>query len=303
MAPGRRRGRAFAPASPSGPGAWLNSMTIRPAAVAGLFYEGRPERLREHVLGHLRAAGDPPREKALGAIVPHAGYVYSGSVAGAVYARLEIPATVVILCPNHTGRGARAALDPSDAWRTPLGDVPVDRKLANRLRELAPSLEPDAAAHAKEHSLEVQLPFLQAVRPDVAIVPVCLGAHDLALCAEVGRALAALRSERAEPPLLLASSDMNHYEPRAVGRRKDDRALARVEAVDPEGLFATVVAESISMCGFLPATALLFAARAEGVSGARTIARRDSGDETGDVSSVVGYAGVVVPLPARPATG
>ena len=167
--------------------------------------------------------------------MPHAGYVYSGPVAGAVYARLEIPASVVILCPNHTGRGAPAALDPSDAWRTPLGEVPVDRRLADRLLTLAPSLQPDAEAHRREHSLEVQLPFLQVLRPDARFVPICLGRPDLAVCRELGEALATLREEEAEPPLLLASSDMNHYESRAVGRRKDDLALAASGGRRPGG--------------------------------------------------------------------
>ena len=268
-------------------------MTIRPPAVAGMFYEGRPERLERDVRTHLGSGGEPA-EPVFGAIVPHAGYVYSGPVAGAVYSRIAVPSTAVILCPNHTGRGAPASLEPSNSWRTPLGDVPVNRRLSDRLSELAPSLERDTGAHAREHSLEVQLPFLQVLRPDVQIVPVCLGARDLELCREVGEAFAALRAEEGEPPLLLASSDMNHYESRAVGRRKDDRALARIEALDPEGLYATVLSEGISMCGFLPATALLFAARMAGASQARVVARRDSGDETGDVTSVVGYAGVIV---------
>jgi hypothetical protein len=265
---------------------------VRPPAVAGMFYDARPERLEKDVRSRLPPGSSP--EPAFGAIVPHAGYVYSGGVAGAVYARLRIPPTCVILCPNHTGRGAPASLEPSEAWRTPLGDVPVDRRLAERLLELAPSLEQDAEAHRREHSLEVQLPFLQVLRPDVAFVPVCLGEPSLALCREVGDALARLRAEEPEPPLVLASSDMNHYESREVGRRKDDRALARIEGLDAEGLFRTVLTESISMCGFLPATALLFAARAGGARRARVVARADSGDETGDISSVVGYAGVIV---------
>jgi MEMO1 family protein len=268
-------------------------MKVRPPAVAGSFYEGRTDRLERDIRSLLPP--DVPKARAFGAIVPHAGYVYSGGVAGAVYARLEIPATVVILCPNHTGRGAPAALDPSEAWRTPLGDVPVDARLSARLRELAPSLRPDSEAHRREHSLEVQLPFLQMVRPGVALVPVSLGEPNLALCREVGEALARLRDEEADPPLLLASSDMNHYESRPVGRAKDDRALARIEDLDPEGLFRTVLTEEISMCGFLPATALLFAASVSGTGRkAAVVARADSGDQTGDVSSVVGYAGVIV---------
>src|SRR5262245_45307216 len=226
-------------------------MTIRLPAVAGSFYDARPASLEREVRSRLDA--DAAREPAFGAIAPHAGYVYSGGVAGATYARIAIPAACIVLCPNHTGRGAPAALDPSEAWRTPLGDVPVERRLAERIRELAPSIEEDAEAHRREHSLEVQLPFLQVTRPGVRLVPISIGAPSLDLCREIGEALATVCAEEAEPPLLIASSDMNHYESREVGRAKDDRALARVEALDPEGLFRTVRAESISMCGVLPA--------------------------------------------------
>jgi len=151
-------------------------MRVRPPAVAGAFYDARPDRLDRDVRSRLELArggsDTPPQTRAaFGAIVPHAGYVYSGPVAAAAYARLRIPAACVVLCPNHTGRGAPAALDPSEAWRTPFGDVPVDRRLAGRMAELAPSLELDAEAHRREHSLEVQLPFLQVLRPDVTFVP------------------------------------------------------------------------------------------------------------------------------------
>ena len=268
-------------------------MRIRPPAVAGMFYDAKPDRLEADVRRHLEAS-PAAAAPAFGAIVPHAGYVYSGPVAGAVYANVRIPPAAVVLCPNHTGRGEAAALDPSDAWRTPLGDVPVDRALADRIESLAPSLRLDAEAHRREHSLEVQLPFLQHLRPDVRFVPICLGRPDLALCRELGEALASLCEEEDEPPLLLASSDMNHYESREIGRRKDGLALERIAAIDPEGLFRVVLEESISMCGFLPATALLYAARAAGAKTARVVARRDSGDETGDTGSVVGYAGVIL---------
>ncbi len=267
-------------------------MAIRHPAAAGLYYDANPETLERHVEALLPAGPTP--SPAIGAIVPHAGYIYSGPVAGAVYARLRLPARAVILCPNHTGRGAPAALDPSDAWRTPLGDVPLARGLADRLLALAGSLREDPEAHRREHSLEVQLPFLKVLRPDVSLVPVCLGEASLPLCREVGEALARLVREEEEPPILLASSDMNHYESRKVGRAKDDLALAQIEALDPEGLFRTVRLKAISMCGFLPATALLFAARALAAARAEVVFRRDSGDETGDTSQVVGYAGVLV---------
>lgn len=267
-------------------------MRVRRPVVAGSFYEARRDRLEEDVRRYL-AGGGPP-EPALGAIVPHAGYVYSGAVAGAVFARLATPTTAIVLCPNHTGLGSPAALDPSDAWATPLGDVPIDHRLAEEIRSRAPSLEEDGAAHAREHSLEVQLPFLQILRPDFRLVAISIGAHDLDLCREIGEAIAEAAEAAEARPLILASSDMNHYESRRIGRPKDDLALARIEALDPEGLFATVFRESITMCGVLPATALLFAARRLGATSARVVARRDSGDETGDTSSVVGYAGVII---------
>jgi MEMO1 family protein len=267
-------------------------MTLRPPAVAGLFYEARPDALERDVRGYLQGPGAPL--PAMAAVVPHAGYVYSGPVAGRVYGSIAVPREVVILCPNHTGQGAAAAINTAGAWRTPLGDAPVDSDLAARIANLAPSLEEDAVAHAREHSLEVQLPFLQIVRPDFRFVPVCLGEPSLDLCREVGLAAATAVRETEPRPLLIASSDLNHYESQAITERKDARALARIEEVDPEGLFGTVFGEDISMCGVLPVTALLFACRELGARSARVVARRTSGDETGDYSSVVGYAGVIV---------
>ena len=267
-------------------------MSVRPPAVAGAFYEARADRLERDVRSHLPPESTP--RSAFGAIVPHAGYVYSGLVAGAVYAQIRIPPTCIVLCPNHTGFGAAAALDPSDAWRTPLGDVPVDRRLADRLAALAPSLEADRAAHAREHSLEVQLPFLQVLRPDVAIVAICLGAPRLALCREVGDALAAIAAAEAEPPLLIASSDMNHYESREEGRRKDDLALARIGAIDPGGAVPDSARRVHLDVRLPPGDRAALRGPRRGRTAARVVARRDSGDETGDTASVVGYAGVIV---------
>ena len=235
--------------------------------------------------------GPVARRAAFGAIVPHAGYVYSGAVAGAVYARLEPPRTVILLGPNHTGLGPAASIDAHDRWATPLGEVAVDAPLAERLLAACPHLDHESMAHVREHSLEVQLPFLQTWAPEAAIVPICIGAPSLALCREIGEACAA---EIRDGVLLVASSDMNHYESRAVGDAKNAFALRAIERVDADGLFATVVEHEISMCGFLPATALLVAAARRGVPNAEIVARADSGDRTGDTDSVVGYAGVVV---------
>jgi len=276
-------------------------MRTRPPAVSGSFYPSEPDLLASQVRAWTE--GSLPRRRSLGAIVPHAGYMYSGEVTGAVFSRLAPFRRVIILGPNHTGRGAGASLDAHDAWRTPLGAVAVDRELADRLLAACPSLARESAAHAREHSIEVELPFLQAANPEVTIVPISIGEPSLALCAEIGEACAAiLQQEPQDPPLLLASSDMNHYESRETGNAKNALAYRAIERIDPEGLFAAVVAHEISMCGFLPSTALLFAARRRGVSRAEVIARADSGDRTGDTSSVVGYAGILVGEdPANPA--
>jgi AmmeMemoRadiSam system protein B len=267
-------------------------MDSRPPAVAGAFYPDDPSVLASEVRNCMGEA--VPTRSVFGAIVPHAGYVYSGAVAGAVYARMAPARTVILLGPNHTGRGAPAALDPHDAWRTPLGDVPIDAALAARLEAICPSLERDGAAHAREHSLEVQLPFLQAWNPAVSIVPICLGAPSLALCREIGEACAAVAGEGRDAVPVIASSDMNHYESRAIGDAKNAFAFRAIDRIDPETLFGEVLARDISMCGFLPATALLFAARQRGIDRAEIVARADSGDRTGDTGSVVGYAGLLV---------
>jgi len=235
-----------------------------------------------------------PRRFAFGALVPHAGYVYSGAVAGAVYARLEPASTVILLGPNHTGRGAAASLDSHDRWDTPLGPVPIDLAIADRLSEICPNLQRESAAHAREHSIEVQLPFLKVWNPSVAFVPICLGAPSLALCREIGEACATVTKDSPERIPILASSDMNHYESREIGNAKNAIAFRAIEKIDPEGLFSAVLDHNISMCGFLPTTALLFAARKKGIDRAEIVARADSGERTGDAASVVGYAGILI---------
>ncbi|HCU23579.1 MAG TPA: AmmeMemoRadiSam system protein B [Deltaproteobacteria bacterium] len=267
---------------------------LRPPAVAGTFYPAAPEALRREVLRCLAAESAPEKKQALGLIVPHAGYMYSGQVAGAVYARIAIPQKLVILCPNHTGYGAYAAINASGAWRTPLGEAPIDDALAMRLLELAPILEEDSAAHRREHSLEVQLPFLQELRPDFQFVPLCLSHFDYAACETLGHALARLIGESREEILMIASSDMNHYESQERTLIKDQRALDCILALDPAALYQSVHEENISMCGIIPATCMLIAARELGATRAELVKHATSGDVTGDFSGVVGYAGIVV---------
>lgn len=269
-------------------------MRIRPPAVAGSFYPADPSELRRELLRFLGSKTSAARSPAFGAVVPHAGYIYSGRVAGAVFSRLEIPRRIVILCPNHTGRGTAASLAPEDAWATPLGDVRLDATMREKFLELCPSLHPDDRAHRQEHALEVELPFLQVLRADFLLTAICIGEMSLPLCREIGDAFATIRSDMDEPLLLLASSDMNHYESRAITNRKNAMAFEKIEALDPPGLFETCLTHNISMCGLLPATALLYAAGKAGEGRVAIVATADSGDETGDTSSVVGYAGIIV---------
>jgi AmmeMemoRadiSam system protein B len=262
----------------------------REPAVAGRFYVDEPRALARELDGLLTAK--EARVVAKGIVAPHAGYVYSGAIAGSVYARVAVPPKVVVLGPNHTGLGRPVALwPPGGAWRTPLGSVPVSRTLTAALAA-APGVETDRAAHAHEHSLEVQLPFLQRARPDVEIAALCLGPLELAECDALGRALA--EAARAAGALLVASSDMSHYISEDAARAKDKLAIDRILALDPEGLLRTVRRERISMCGVVPTTVMLFAARELGATRAELVRYGSSGDVSGDRDHVVGYAALLV---------
>ncbi len=262
----------------------------RMPAVSGQFYPGTAPGLSRAL--HALTREVEAREQAIGVVVPHAGYVYSGSVAGDVFSSVQVPGSSVIFCPNHTGLGEDVAVMSHGAWRMPWGDVPIDEDLAARLENACPHLREDASAHSREHAIEVQLPFLHRFRPDVRIVPVALGRLSLDECRELGESVADAIAEDAERPLLVASSDMSHYVPEAVARRKDRMAIDRMLALDPEGLFRTVRTERISMCGVVPATVVLFAARRLGATSARLIRYATSGDVSREFDQVVGYAGL-----------
>jgi AmmeMemoRadiSam system protein B len=269
---------------------------VRFPAVAGTFYPGRAAELTKEVEEYTRGESGTAVEKlhALGCIVPHAGFIYSGPVAGAVYGALQLPRRYVIMCPNHTGVGEPLAIMSEGAWATPLGQVPVDADLARALIKLMPQLQDDSDAHVREHAVEVQLPFLQKLRPDFSFVPITVGTGQFALLEALGLALAELMKEAGEEVLIIASSDMNHYESDKITRVKDARALERVLAIDPAGLYDVVTRERISMCGFGPAVAMLTAAKRRGATEARLIKYATSGDVSGEHDAVVGYAGVAV---------
>jgi len=262
----------------------------RMPAVSGQFYPGTASGLSRALLDLTRE--ETTREPAIGVVAPHAGYVYSGAVAGELFSSVRVPGKTVIFCPNHTGIGEDAAVMSHGAWRMPWGDVPIDEELATRLETACPLLREDASAHLREHAIEVQLPFLHRFRPDVRIVPVALGRLSLEECRALGEGVANAIAADAERPLLVASSDMSHYVPDAVARKKDRMAIDRMLALDPEGLYRTVRTERISMCGVLPATVVLFAARRLGATSARLVRYATSGDVSRDFEQVVGYAGL-----------
>jgi len=269
---------------------------LRHPAVAGRFYPGHPEELRAEVETYLSQAavkGQSP-VRAVGCIAPHAGYMYSGHVAGAVFARVEVPKRCFVLCPNHTGMGRALAIFSEGAWETPLGDVPIDVELATALKERFPALNEDSAAHKAEHAAEVELPFLQMRQPELSFVPIALGTGQLEVLEELGKALADVIARQKDAVLIVASSDMNHYESDAVTRVKDHRAIERILSLDPRGLHEVVTQQDISMCGFGPAVAMLTAARQLGAQSADLVKYATSGDVSGERDLVVGYAGVIV---------
>ncbi len=269
---------------------------IREPAVAGQFYSASPDVLERDVARYLAPADLPPAPRpAIAVVSPHAGLMYSGHVAGAVLAQTAVPRAVILLGPNHTGLGPPISVYAEGAWRMPGGDLPVDGGLASAVLAHCPDAVADTTAHRYEHSLEVQLPFLRRRRPDVRIVPIVLGTTDPEACRDLGRCLAAVvRAARAERPLLLASTDLNHYEPDGVTRQKDRLAIDAILALDPDRLVSTVRAHGITMCGVGPTTAVLHAARALGATDATLVRYATSADAGGDDARVVGYAGLLL---------
>lgn len=267
----------------------------RPPAVAGTFYEGTPERLRAQVQACLADNAAPTtRERFIGAVAPHAGLMYSGHVAGALYGAAELPKRLIILCPNHTGLGHFAAINREGSWRTPLGDVPIDTPLADALMKKTALLREDGAAHSREHSLEVQLPFLQLLLPEFTFVPVCLGAPQYAMCEQIGNAIADVVASEKDGVGIVASSDLNHYEDQETTLRKDRLAIDQVLSVNPRALWRVVDEFDISMCGFIPTTTMLIAAKKLGATAGRLLKHATSGDINRDYSRVVGYAAIAV---------
>jgi len=267
---------------------------LRKPAVAGRFYPIQVSGLSSEISRYLDLKAK--KQDVLACIMPHAGYMYSGPVAGAVVSRINIPDKVVLLGPNHTGQGTAFSLMSRGAWKTPLGEVNIDSSLAEEILSGSPYLQDDSLAHLNEHSLEVELPFLQYFRKDFQIVPICLASADPKALKSVGMAVATAidKLNIRKSTLIVASSDMTHYEPQKEAGIKDKMAIEAILELNEDKLLEKIAKFDISMCGFAPVIAMLSCVKALGAQKAELIKYQTSGDITGDFSSVVGYAGIIV---------
>ncbi len=264
----------------------------RSPAVAGQFYHGTAAKLDHQVRQYMTAS--LPKEHCIGILSPHAGLIYSGAVAGEVYSSIAVPETFLLIGPNHTGLGATAAIMSQGDWEIPTGTFGIDEKLARRILAHAPILSDDAQAHIFEHSLEVQLPFIAYLSKEVKIVPITVMSATLEDCSLLGEGIAKAVRETNTGVVIVASSDMSHYVTDETAKKKDRKAIDKLLSLDPEGLFHVVTKERITMCGYLPATIMLFAAKMLGACKARLVRYATSGEVSGDYDHVVGYAGVIV---------
>ncbi len=265
---------------------------IREPVVAGQFYSGNPAVLRRTIESY------PPISRTIfpakAVVSPHAGYMYSGRVAAAAFRAVHLPGRYLLLGPNHTGRGVPLALAPAGYWRTPLGEIPIDGEFNESLLSRSKQLREDNAAHSREHSIEVQIPFLQVYAGEIKFSALCIGTGDYDRLEALGLEIAATIVETGESVLIVASSDMNHYESAKTAEIKDGLAIDRILAIDPHGLYSVIHEHNISMCGYGPAVVALVAAAAMGSTHAALIEHTNSGEVSGDFNSVVGYAALAI---------
>jgi hypothetical protein len=264
----------------------------RSPAVAGQFYHGTSSKLLQQVENYIDKGAR--RERVLGVVSPHAGFIYSGSVAGAVYSSIDFPETFILLGPNHTGLGAQVSLMASGEWEIPTGVFCIDEKISYKICMHVPIVTKDTKAHMFEHSLEVQLPFIAYFSKEAKIVPIIILSATVEECRLIGEGIARAVKDIGSSVVIVASSDMSHYVPDDIARKKDGKAIDRILSLDPEGLYETVEKERISMCGYIPVTTMLYAAEALGAQSARLIKYATSAEVSGDYEHVVGYAGIVL---------
>jgi len=267
-------------------------MRVRNPVVAGQFYPGSPSSLKAQIKDFVdeKAA----KEEVIGAVSPHAGYIYSGAVAGAVISKIRFKDTFIILGPNHTGYGRPFSVMTEGVWKTPLGDVEIDSKLGKKLLESSNYLEDDYIAHLGEHSIEVQIPFLQYFKRDVKIVPIILSPALGTTYKEIGREIAKAIRDLKKEAVIIASSDMTHYEPQESAQSKDRQAIEAILSLNEDELLRRVDELNISMCGYAPTVSLITACKELGAREAELVRYQTSGDVSGNYRSVVGYAGIVI---------
>jgi len=268
---------------------------LRPAAVAGFFYPLSAASLKSQIAGFLPDRAQQ-RQEIIACLLPHAGYVYSGSVAVKTLARVIVKKRVLLIGPNHTGAGKDLSIVTKGAWETPLGKSDIDSDLAAKLLAGCPALKEDESAHAREHSLEVVLPLLQYFNPAVKIVPIAVMSSEVTVLKDTGRQIGTIISESGmqKDTLIVASSDMTHYEPEATAKTKDKQAIDAICQLNEDKLAERVASLGITMCGWAAAIIMLSAAKALGATKATLTAYQTSADVTGDSDSVVGYAGITV---------
>ena len=265
---------------------------IREPVVAGQFYPASSSTLEKEI--RQLTSKDVVRENAIGLVSPHAGYIFSGAVAGATLSRIQIKDTFVILGPNHTGMGQPFSILTEGYWRTPLGDVEIDTKLGQKILGKSNHLEEDYIAHINEHSIEVQIPFLQYFKRDVKIVPIVLAHSKIDIYKEIGKSIAEVIQESDSGVVIIASSDMTHYESLKSARQKDTKAINAILDLNEDELMKNVRDLNITMCGYAPGIALITAAKELGAQRTELIKYQTSGDMTNDYSRVVGYAGIII---------
>ena len=266
---------------------------IRRPVVAGQFYPQTEASLRKMLLGLI----DPALEKqdAIGVIMPHAGYVYSGYVAGIAISKVILKKTVIILGTNHTGSGEKFSIMTNGSWATPLGEVKIDSEIAGSILKESPLLREDTLAHLQEHSIEVEIPFLQYLKNDIKIVPIVVSPQaELSECQELGKDIANGFKKIGRAGLFMASTDMTHYESEEAAREKDRLAIDAIIDMNEEKLFNVVKEKDISMCGLQATCSLISVCKNLGAKKAGLVKYQTSGDTSGDRSSVVGYAGMII---------
>ncbi len=267
---------------------------IRQAAVAGKFYSSSSQELRNQIEVFVDKQAD--KSDAIACMLPHAGYIYSGNVAAKTISRLNIKNKIILLGPNHTGYGAKYSIMLEGIWKTPLGEVKIDSDLAHGILSHSKYLSSDDEAHTYEHSLEVELPFLQYFKTDFEIVPIIFLSDEVEALKEIGKDIASTVKgcNIQDSTMIIASSDMTHYEPQSQAEKKDKEAIQAILELDEDKLMDRIQRLDISMCGYAPVITMISAAKLLGAKSAKLIKYQTSAEATGDKTSVVGYAGIII---------